>query len=76
MLGQYLINVLIWLDQGANVVFLGGSPDETISARAYREHRPRLERVINWLSGDDMHCRDAYINEQARRQMPREYQRG
>lgn len=31
---RYLKNVLIWLDQGVNVVFLFGDPDETISSRA------------------------------------------
>ena len=32
----YFVNILLWLDQGINVVFLYGAVDETISARAYR----------------------------------------
>ncbi len=34
----YLINVLIAIDQGINTIFFAGSPDETLSARAYREN--------------------------------------
>ena len=32
-IGKYLMNILIWIDQGVNVVFLLGDPDETISSR-------------------------------------------
>lgn len=31
-LKRYFWNILIWLDQGANVVLLGGDPDETLSS--------------------------------------------
>ena len=31
---QYLLNVLIWIDQGFNVVVMRGDPDETVSSRA------------------------------------------
>lgn len=34
MLKQYLLNVLIWIDQGFNVVIMKGDPDETVSSRA------------------------------------------
>jgi hypothetical protein len=32
-IGKYFLNIAIWVDQGAAVVFLGGDPDETISSR-------------------------------------------
>ncbi len=44
---QYLRNVLVWLDQGVNVVMLGGDEDETISSvigKFYRHHR-----LLAWL---------------------------
>lgn len=31
---QYLLNILIWIDQGFNVVVMRGDPDETVSSRA------------------------------------------
>ena len=31
-IGTYLLNILIWIDQGFNTV-LGGDPDHTISGR-------------------------------------------
>lgn len=31
---QYLLNILIWVDQGFNVVIMRGDPDETVSSRA------------------------------------------
>lgn len=31
---RYVRNIAVWLDQGLNVVFLGGDPDETISSVA------------------------------------------
>jgi hypothetical protein len=33
-LKQYFKNILIWLDQGINVIFLAGNPDETLSSKA------------------------------------------
>jgi hypothetical protein len=33
-LKQYIKNILIWLDQGVNVVLLAGNPDETLSSKA------------------------------------------
>ena len=35
----YFYKVALWLDQGINVVFLAGYPDESLSARAYRWRR-------------------------------------
>lgn len=33
LLRKYLWNIIIWVDQGCNVIFLGGSPDHTVSGR-------------------------------------------
>lgn len=44
---QYIRNILVWLDQGANVIFLLGDEDETISSvtgKMYRRYR-----VFAWL---------------------------
>lgn len=69
--GHYLLNRLISFDQGINTL-CGGSPDETISAVAYRKGggsydplRWRIAyRAINllffWQSD---HCRGAYETE-------------
>ena len=48
---KYMKNVLIWLDQGVNVILLLGYPDETLSARAYRHYlygsKPYLKKIID-----------------------------
>ena len=31
---QYLLNILIWVDQGFNAIIMRGDPDETVSSRA------------------------------------------
>ena len=36
VIGEYLMNILRWLDIGANVIFLFGSYNETISERSAR----------------------------------------
>lgn len=35
----YLWNIIIWFDQGVNVVFMRGDPDETVSSRAAKAQR-------------------------------------
>lgn len=75
-----LINVLIALDQLINTL-LGGSPDETLSARAYRGRYRRARWHIAWLLIDALffwepcHCELAWRNELNRRHMPKDYQR-
>ena len=59
----YPKRVLIALDQLFAVVLFGTMPDETVSAMAHRRGWKRLERLINWLFCDDMHCASAYIAE-------------
>jgi hypothetical protein len=61
---QYLFNILIWIDQGANTL-LGGSPDHTISGRVgwHALHGNKYaifwEKVINQLFFDSHHCKNA-----------------
>ena len=69
ILGRYVLNLLLGLDQLGNVL-LGGDPDETISSRLGRiatEHggeipwsRP-LSRLAAWALDriDEGHCTDA-----------------
>jgi hypothetical protein len=72
----YVMKVLIAVDQLANAV-RGGHPDETLSAAAHRRHlegRSGWRNLINglfWWQGD--HCRDAHINEMARKHLPKTY---
>lgn len=70
-IGRYLLNLLITLDQGINTL-LGGSPDETISAVAFRKGGSRFDplrwrlayRAVNLLFfWQQDHCRQAYETE-------------
>ena len=75
---KYMKNVLIWLDQGVNVILFLGYPDETLSARAYRHHldgsMPYLKKIIDTLFWfDEDHCKKSYENEVLNRQLPPEY---
>lgn len=77
---KYLKNILIWLDQGLNVLF-AGSPDETLSARAHRGQHKKHWMIIRdgidfifWIFGVEDHCRKSYESEMIRKQLPREYQ--
>ena len=59
--------------------------DETLSARCYRAHRdgkilgkwfmPPIDLVFGLWQGPD-HCKNAYINEFARKNYPEEYRAG
>lgn len=81
----YLEANLIALDQLANTL-LGGSADETLSARAWRTEadgkvlgsvlRPCIDALF-WLltfGRQTTHCFDAYESELKRRQLPTHYQ--
>ena len=60
---------LIALDQAANAL-LGGWPDETLSARCYRERRYRAEAFIDWVFfTQPHHCRAAHESEIERRHL-------
>ena len=74
---NYITNNLIAFDQMANAL-LAGSPDETLSARAYRlsrdrgRHWPRriIDALFFWQSA---HCKQAYLSELLRKQLPKQY---
>jgi uncharacterized protein YjhX (UPF0386 family) len=71
-ISQHFKNILLWLSQGGNVLVFKGSPDETTSARAYREGW-WFRHVINLVFWDRNHCRDAYYDELARAHLPDDY---
>jgi hypothetical protein len=70
-LGARLYEILVWLDQGINVIFLAGSADETVSSRVGKAcvgaYGPRWVKpaivartMIDWvflkLFGEANHC--------------------
>lgn len=77
----YLLNVLIAVDQLLNTVFKG-TPDETLSSRAYRLYRNNKYwyskipyTVINTLFfWQDNHCKSSYKSELQRKHLPEEFQ--
>lgn len=76
----YLKNLLISADQFANTV-AGGSPDETLSSRAYRAEqsnntlgkilRPTIDLLFFF---DAPHCYNSYLSEVHKRQLPLHFQ--
>ena len=82
---QRLLNTAIAIDQLMYVLLtLGaGSPDETLSAAAWRTEqsgklggrifRPLIDLVFLLLERE--HCRNAYESERLGRQLPPEYRR-
>ncbi|MDD5272207.1 MAG: hypothetical protein PHU14_05760 [Methylovulum sp.] len=83
-MSAYLFNCLIGLDQLLNVLVFDGMPDETISARCWREqHQPfwyRLRLVVDYVFlrgfAVENHCQKAFVSEQRRLQMPASYRTG
>ena len=72
--------ILVALDQLANVVFLFGDEDETVSARCWRLRRlfwwglgRRLLDGVALLFLDRDHCEKSYQSEMRRLQSPPEY---
>lgn len=73
---SYLQALFVAVDQLLNTVLLG-SPDETLSSRAYRADRdgrvfgrifrPPIDVLFFW---QDRHCYSAYVAELQRRQYP------
>lgn len=80
-IGTFFKNIALSIDQLGNVL-IGGSADETISARSYRKgelegHRgwKVMQNVVDTLFFfDDNHTKEAYHAEQARAHMPEVYQ--
>ena len=77
---QYLLNVAIAVDQLLNAL-RGGSPDETLSAAAWRTEqsgklggrifRPLID--LMFLPFERDHCRTAFESERNGRHLPKEY---
>ena len=77
---QYLLNVAIAIDQTLNAL-RGGSPDETLSAAAWRTEqegrilgrifRPLIDMIFWPIERD--HCRMAFESERNGRHLPEEY---
>jgi hypothetical protein len=62
-IGEYIMNVLRWLDTGINVLILLGSYNETVSERAARAREKGktwgcvLCRILDWIVRD--HCKSS-----------------
>lgn len=75
-----LKDVLIAADQFANAL-IGGCPDETISARAWRlRQRPRWGLAQRWIDRlfwifERDHCHKSYESEVNRQQLPGIYRK-
>lgn len=69
--GEYTWHNALGEDQAWNAL-LAGWPDETVSARAWREQRLAWIRLIDTIFVPG-HCRDSYASEHLRRQLPPEY---
>ena len=77
---SYLEKVAIGLDQMVNAL-IGGWPDESLSARAYRWRRDGKTAIPAFLINclflwQRDHVWSAYHSEQERRQLPPEYRKG
>jgi hypothetical protein len=78
---SYFTNILIGIDQLANVVLLGGYPDETFSAECWRKGKTSWYwdalrigiDALFWF--DKQHCFSSYISEFERKQLPEEYRK-
>jgi hypothetical protein len=78
---KYLLNILIAVDQLVNAL-LGGSPDETLSARAWRAEtqakrlglifRPLIDFLF--LPFEKEHCYQSWVSEVRRKQLHKSYQ--
>ena len=68
---RYFRNILVWLDQGLNVIFLFGDEDETVSSRAGKAARKGktwgcvLCKVLDWFDPD--HCEKSIERSEGRR---------
>ncbi|AWB55732.1 TPA: DNA helicase UvrD [Pasteurella multocida] len=78
-MSKYLLNIAIAIDQGFNALFFG-SPDETLSSRAYRgavlAEQPKKKWLFSYKAINKIffwqkdHCKQAYESEVKRRQYP------
>lgn len=64
---NYLKNIGILFSQGLNTIFFAGSPDETLSSRAYRLNwkiYPIIDKIF-WF--DNSHCKESFEMEKERK---------
>lgn len=79
----WLVQVAIALDQVANAAIPGGYADESMSSRAHRM-RVKGHKYWGWTARaidalffwQANHCRNAWLDEMARRQLPPELRTG
>lgn len=62
---EYFVRIAAWLSQGINCVVLGGSPDQTVSARAYVLKDMQGWSTVYWLLNKIFffqkdHCRSSH----------------
>ena len=59
ILGIYILNILVSIDQFVNVIF-GGAPDETISSRLGRNYpNSILYKIVNFIFfWQENHCEE------------------
>ena len=80
-LRQHLFNLAIATDQWINTLF-GGSPDETLSARAYRKQPYSffwlaVDMTLNFIFfWEEDHCKASYNSELERKHLPEGYRDG
>lgn len=78
---RYFTNVLIGIDQLINAI-LKGCPDETLSARAFRNQKQSKVAYLTRVFIDTLffwqkeHCKHAYINEKLGKQNNKAYRNG
>lgn len=78
---RYIKNIMIAIDQLCNCI-IGGTPDETISAKLWRmRNKGRFWKYsqifvdrLFWFDSD--HCEESYNSELYRRQISSEYSKG
>lgn len=62
----YILNILLWIDIGINVIIFGGSPYETCSSRAGKQADKnvlwacRVCKVLAKLLGEQ-HCKNSEV---------------
>ena len=79
---RWLYYVAIAFDQLVNAICCG-YPDETLSARSWREQRRYaiywIDRLFRWdkdENGNFNHCESSYWHEMERKDLPAEYREG
>lgn len=52
----------VYLSRWANYYLLGGKPNQMVSSRAYVEHWPKTERIINGIFfWQHNHCQRSFL---------------